>query len=243
MFQMWERELKAMERLDVLENNLVLQVVKEGNWLYAFDLKSAYHQIEMFKEHLRFLGLSVNVKGVKKFFVFTCLLFGLNDAARALTKLLRFPLQRWQEWGAKAFIHLDDGIGAVSGRKEAQEMADRVKRDLNKFGLVISEDKCTWEVTQELEWTGWRINTKEFMIYVTERKVVKAEERLEQLLVQVGKKVKVKELGSLVGLIISFGLAVGRSARFYTQFATPCFWKNPPQTTTCVTSDAKQSTD
>ncbi len=23
---------------------------------------------------------------------------------------------------------------------------------------------------------------------------------------------------------------------------TPCFWKNPPQTTTCVTSDAKHST-
>ena len=31
---------------------------------------------------------------------------------------------------------------------------------------------------------------------------------------------KVKELGSLVGLIISFQLAVGRSARFYTRFST-----------------------
>mgnify|MGYP006922982776 CR=1 FL=1 len=31
---------------------------------------------------------------------------------------------------------------------------------------------------------------------------------------------KVKELGSLVGLIISFRLAVGRSARFYTRFST-----------------------
>ena len=75
-------------------------------------------------------------------------------------------------------------------------------------------------MTQEMEWTGWLINTKDFMIYVPERKIVKAEGRLEQLLVQVGKKVKVKELASLVGLIISFGLAVGRSARFYTRFAT-----------------------
>ena len=166
------------------------------------------------------MGLAVNVKGVEKFFVFTCLPFGLNDAARALAKLLRFPLQRWQEWEARAFIHLDNGIGAVSGRKEAQEMADRVKRDLSKFGLVISEDKCTWEVTQQLEWTGWRINTKEFMIYVTDRKVVKAEEKLEQLLVKVGKKVKLRKLSSVVGLIISFGLAVGRSARFHTGFST-----------------------
>ena len=28
-----------------------LQVVKPGDWMFAFDLKSAYHQIEMFKEH------------------------------------------------------------------------------------------------------------------------------------------------------------------------------------------------
>ena len=106
-----------------------LQVVKVGDFLFAFDLKSAYHQIEMFKEHWKFLGLALEIDGVKKFFVFTCLPFGLNDAACALTKLLRFPLQRWREWGAKAFIHLDDGIGAVSGEKEAQEMSDRVKKD------------------------------------------------------------------------------------------------------------------
>ena len=197
-----------------------LQVVKEGDYLYAFDLKGAYHQIKMFKEHWRFLGLSVKIKGVKKFFVFTCLPFGLNDVARALTKLLRFPLQRWREWGVRAFIHLDDGLGAVKGRKEAQVMADGVKKDLAEFGLITSEDKCTWEVTQELEWTGWLINTKKFVIYVTERKVLKAEQKLEQLLGKVGKKVRVKELSLLVGLIISFGLAVGRSARFYTRSST-----------------------
>ena len=197
-----------------------LQVVKVGDWLFAFDLKSAYHQIEMFKEHWKFLGLALEIDGVKKFFVFTCLPFGLNDAARALTKLLRFPLQRWREWGAKAFIHLDDGIGAVSGEKEAQEMSDKVKEDLAHFGLVTSEDKCTWKVTQEMEWTGLRINTKDFMIYVPERMIVKAEGKLELLLAQAGKDVKVKELGSLVGLIISFGLAIGRSARFYTRFST-----------------------
>ena len=197
-----------------------LQVVKVGDYLYAFDLRSAYHQIEMFKEHWRFLGLALEIDGVKRFFVFMRLPFGLNNAARALTKLLRFPLQRWREWGAKAFINLDDGIGAMSGKKEVQEMSDRVKKDLAHFGLITSKDKRKWKVTQEMEWTGWLINTKDFMIYVPERKIVKGEGKLELLLAQAGKEVKVKELGSLVGLIISFGLAVGRSARFYTRFST-----------------------
>jgi hypothetical protein len=58
------------------------------------------------------------------------------------------------------------------------------------------------------------------MIYVPERKIVKAEGKLELLLAQVGRDVKVKELTSFVGLVISFGLAVGRSARFYTRFSS-----------------------
>ena len=74
------------------------------------------------------MGLALEIEGVKRFFVFMCLPFGLNDAARALTKLLRFPLQRWREWGAKAFIHLDDGIGAMSGEEEVQMMATGSRR-------------------------------------------------------------------------------------------------------------------
>ena len=213
-------EYTRATKFRIMSTTQFLQVVKQGDFMYSFDLKSAYHQIEMFSEHHRYLGLSVNVKGEQKFFVFTCLPFGLNDAARALTKLLRFPLQRWREWGVCSFIHLDDGIGAVQGERRAQEVSDRVRKDLAKFGLLTSEEKCVWKVTQEMEWTGWRINTESFMIYVPERKLVKAEQKLGQLLAQVGKLVKMRELSSVVGLLISFELAVGRSARFHTRFAT-----------------------
>ena len=94
-----------------------LQVVKHGDFMYAFDLKSAYHQVPMFKGHWRYLGLSVVINGTKKYFVFTCLPFGHNDAARALTMLLRLPLQSWREWGARSFINLDDGIGLCRARR------------------------------------------------------------------------------------------------------------------------------
>jgi len=166
----------------------------------------------MFEPYWRYLGLAIRVEGRQRFFVFTCLTFGVDDAALALTKLLRFPLQRWREWGARAFLHLDDGIGAVRGRKKAQELSDRVKADLAMFGLLTSDEKCVWKVTQVMEWTGWIINTEHFKIYVPERKILKAEGMLELLLAKVGKAVKVRELSSMVGLIISFGLAVGRFA-------------------------------
>ena len=137
-----------------------LQVVNKEDYLWVFDLKSAYHQIPIYKQHWKFLGLSVKMEGIKRYFIFTSLPFGLNDAARALTKLLKFPLWRWRQWGAKAFIHLDDGIGALARRKNAQNMSDKVKLDLRKFGLLTSEDKCTWTVTQCIEWTGWIIDLR-----------------------------------------------------------------------------------
>ena len=70
-------------------------------------------------------------------------------------------------------------------------------------------------MTQGSEWTGWHIDTLEFMISVPERKIVKVEGELEALLQREVQVIKVKELSSVVGLIIiSFGLAAGRSARF-----------------------------
>ena len=68
------------------------------------------------------------------------------------------------------------------------------------------------------EWTGWRIDTVEFKIYVLERKLIKAEEKLDQLITLVGRSIKVKTLSSFMGLFISFGgLAMGRAARFFHQ--------------------------
>ena len=61
---------------------------------------------------------------------------------------------------------------------------------------------------------------REFKIYVTERKLVKAEQKLEELLEQRSKKIKVRDLSSVVGLLISFGQSMGRAARFHTRFST-----------------------
>ena len=53
---------------------------------------------------------------------------------------------------------------------------------------------------------------------MSEKKIVEAEGKIEVLLRRVEKVVKVKGLVSVVGLIVSFGLAEGRSARFYMRF-------------------------
>ena len=198
-----------------------LEVVNKGDYMYSYDLKSAFHQIPIFEQHQKYLGLCVKIDGRKRYFVFNNLPFGYNDAVRALTKLLRFPLERWRRDSGHHFIHVDDGIGAMSGgEQEAQAMADKVKKDLKYFGLLTSDDKCQWKVTQELEWTGLRINTREFKVYIPDWKLEKAECKLDLLLGRLEHLVPIKELASVVGLITSFGLGMGRACRFYTRFSS-----------------------
>ena len=59
-------------------------------FMFKFDLKSGYHPINILQEHQTFLGFSWVVNGVRKFFVFTVLPFGLSSAPIFLLRLFVF---------------------------------------------------------------------------------------------------------------------------------------------------------
>ena len=49
-------------------------------YLFKFDLKSGYHHVDVHLEHHKFLGCQWELKGVRSYFVFTVLPFGLSKA-------------------------------------------------------------------------------------------------------------------------------------------------------------------
>ena len=63
-------------------------------YLFKFDLKSGYHQIDMFEEHQTYLGFSWKIDNIVKLFVFTVLPFGLSTAPFAFTKVVK-PLVKY----------------------------------------------------------------------------------------------------------------------------------------------------
>ena len=122
-----------------------MKTVKQVCWVWFYDLKSAFHHIQVVEKHRKYLGLSVILEGRESFFRFTSMPFGYRDASRILTKVMRTPLTRWRTSGIPSYIHIDDGIGFKPTRKEAQVAAKVVRSDLVKLGLVVSEEKCQWE--------------------------------------------------------------------------------------------------
>ena len=66
------------------------------HFMFKFDLKSGYHHIDILQEHQTFLGFSWVVSGVRKFFVFTVLPFGLSSAPYIFTKVVRVLVRYWR---------------------------------------------------------------------------------------------------------------------------------------------------
>ena len=73
------------------------------------------------------------------------------------------------------FIHVDNGFGIVKGRDNAVRASNEVRRDLDLYGLLATEEKSEWEARRNIVWTGFMWDTVNFKLWVTEEKLAKAE--------------------------------------------------------------------
>ena len=195
-----------------------LQVVNSRDWAFVFDLKSAYHQVPLHPDYHKYFGFKVERDdGSVQYYCYVVMPFGLNDASRVLTKVLKSPLERWRRMGIKIFIHIDDGMGWCSSKEEALKASEQVRGDLIKYGLLISEKKCRWGASQMVQWTGFVWDFKNFKLWVPEEKLRRAEEEVRRLLRSTGEEVPVKQVAKVIGLLGSFYLAMGSIVRFRTR--------------------------
>lgn len=67
--------------------NIATKMFDLSSYTFTFDLKSAYHHIDIFKEHTVYLGFSWDENGIAKYYVYNSLPFGL---ATYLPRLLEF---------------------------------------------------------------------------------------------------------------------------------------------------------
>ena len=68
----------------------------EGYYLYTFNIKSAYHHVEIFDSHRTYLGFQWPYQGKPTYFVFNVLPFGLSTAPYIFTKVLK-PVSNLRE--------------------------------------------------------------------------------------------------------------------------------------------------
>lgn len=89
------------------------------DYIFSFDLKSAYHHMEIHELSREYLGC----KWHDRYYVFNALPSGISTAGYIFTKVMVVVLKFWRSKGIRIVMFLDDGIGGGSSLREAERMS------------------------------------------------------------------------------------------------------------------------
>ena len=194
---------------------VALLMFTREDFLFKFDLKSGYHHLDIFEPHQKYLGFAWEVNNHQNFYVFTVLPFGLATACYTFTKLMRPLVRYWRGRGLRTVVYLDDGIAAVKGKDKAIHESKVVQSDLARAGLIVNIEKSQWVPTKTVVWLGFQIDLQEGHLMVPDEKV-----KALTMLVQCAKEdraIRATALASIIGKIVSMGLALGPVTRLMTR--------------------------
>ena len=196
-----------------------LLYVNKNYWCFKFDITSAYHHIDIFPDHRKYLGFSWNFDGITRYFQFNVLPFGLTSAPYIFTKLTRPLIKKWRSEGKTILMYLDDGFGCHREYDKAYEMSRQVYFDMVSSGFIPKAEKSMWIPCQKLEFLGIYLNCELGTIHVPTRRINKVSETIQKIQHFVGQNlpIKVRRIASLVGQIISMSVVIGSVSQIMTR--------------------------
>ena len=199
---------------------------EKGSFLFTFDLKSAYHSIDIFSNHRQYFGFCLQEGGIRKFYVFNSLPFGLATAGHIFTKVLRVVVAFWRSKGHKIIMFLDDGIGGSGKLVDAARSSTFARESLLDLGFLLANEKCQWVPVQQVTWLGYFIDMIINKIYVTEERIQRLEMAIDSVLYQTDRDryslIHVRALASVVGQIISLQNVIGKKVSLKTRQMYRC---------------------
>ena len=184
------------------------KLMKGNDFYITFDLKSAYHHIQIREDQTEFLGFEW--KG--SYYVFKVLPFGICCASHIFTKVCRVLVNHWRSMGIKIVLFIDDGIGIADSYEAALQMASYLKLVLSKSGFLIAEEKCTWVPCTRVKWLGVVWDSSMNHMTIAEARIISAIASLKRIYLNAAKEnvfILSRELASTIGKIISMSYVLG----------------------------------
>ena len=202
------------------------QIFQKGDFLFTFDLKSAYHHIEIFEDHKTYLGFSWVGDGLTRYYQFNVLPFGLATAPYIFTKIIKVLLTYWRSMGHKIIMFLDDGLAGCSNFEDSLAFSKFVQTSLADFGFLIAHEKCVWQPSQNVNWLGFNWNLTSGSLHATSDRIDRIITALDSLVYQIDSDdcnlVPARFLASVVGQVISLTQSIGRLVRLKTRALYRC---------------------
>ena len=121
-----------MESLQIAKN-----LIQPGDFLMKLDLKDAYYTVPVHQDHRRYLCFRYQ----STLYEFGSLPFGLSQAPRAFTKLLKPVATLLRSMGIRIVIYLDDILLLHQDQEELGKIFDKVLELLQNLGFTIKREK------------------------------------------------------------------------------------------------------
>ena len=207
------------------DSEVARDIFEKGDYVFTYDLKSAYHHISIFSEHRTYLGFSWDFEGLTRYFVFNVLPFGLSTAGFIFSKVTRHFVKHIRSKGHKVIMYLDDGLAGASDFQESLSLSAYIRQELISFGYLLANEKCDWTPKQIVVWLGFEWNFITGVLKVSTDRMGRVLTILEDILGKVNKgqiMLSAKLIASFVGQIISCKSVLGDLVRFKTRFLYFC---------------------
>ena len=216
-----EYQQKIKFKYDDLNNSR--EMFSEGDGLFSIDFTSGYYHVDVHPEHQCLLGIEVN----GKWYVFASLPFGVRDACRAFTLMVRAPVEFLRRTrGTRVLPYIDDLLFDLPcGWSAAQQEAERdfIVALFRRLGWLVG-DKSELDITTEKKMIGWIVDTVAMTYSLPPKRVGKFTLVAQALAddVRAGRRVNAKAVARVTGHISAMSLALGRAARQGCRYLHDC---------------------
>ena len=114
-----------------------------------------------------------------------------------------------------AIVYIDDGIYASASESEAEAARDIVVSNLDRAGFMLNVIKSHLNPVQIINWLGFILDLREGCFSVPQHKI----DRLKSAIANIPLlgSITARALASIVGQIISIGLAIGPVSHLRTR--------------------------
>ena len=173
--------------------HLLRDLLQPHDWLGKIDLKDAYFVIPIWKnqrKYLRFLWKDTLLE-------FACLPFGLAVAPRLFTKVMKPVVALLRRAGIRLIIYLDDLLFMNQSQVGLEQDMATARYLLENLGFVVNFEKSCFVPTQQLEFLGFLVNSRDMTLLLPDCKVEAIKAHCLGLLAR--QDVSVRELSQLIG--------------------------------------------
>ena len=159
----------------------------------SIDLKHAYYSVLIDEEYRKYFRFLWNGQAYQ----FIVMAQGLSTAPRDYTKLLKPPFSALRIAGFTVLGYIDDSIFIEEQAEDIKKALNAATQLFDKLGMTISVKKSVFEPTQEIEYLGFLLNSKNMTVTLTQRK----KDKIEALARRLYRKTKfpVRKLCKFIG--------------------------------------------